>query len=557
MGTQNPEMTVETIANAERLIGLEFSDKERKAILDGVQSRLKDYHHLRHVILPDDLPPSLQFSPHSRHSLQNDAVEINRQFPAIKVPELQRPENLEDVAFWPVTHLAELIRTRQVSSVALTKMYVARIRRYDPHLNSVITLTEDLALRQAQQADSEIEKGVYRGPLHGIPYGVKDLIAARGYPTSWGATLYKNRVIDMNATVVERLQAAGAVLVAKLSTGTLANGDVWFGGQTKNPWDIAEGAGGSSAGPASATAAGLVGFAIGTETTGSIIWPALRNGVVGLRPTYGLVSRHGVMTLNWSMDKVGPLARSVLDCALILNVIYGPDGQDIQMTSTPVPLNFGLHRSQVKVGYVKAAFENREREPWREFASLKPLLDMGIDLREHRANDDQTLGVLRSLGYELIPIELPELEHEVDPMPIILAVEAATAFDELTRSGQDRLLLDTENFRLPNFFKQARFIPAVEYLQANRLRQRLVETVSQAMADVDVVVVPKLGSNNLTLTNLTGHPCVCVPNGFNEDGMPTGINFIGNWFCEAELVAVAQAVQEATDFHLRHPDMNY
>jgi Asp-tRNA(Asn)/Glu-tRNA(Gln) amidotransferase A subunit family amidase len=263
------------------------------------------------------------------------------------------------------------------------------------------------------------------------------------------------------------------------------------------------------------------------------------------------------MTLSWSMDKVGPLARSVLDCALVLNAIYGPDGQDVQMTAAPAPLNFGLDPSRVRVGYVKAAFENREREPWREFASLKPLLDMGIDLREHRSNDDQTLDVLCSLGYELTPIELPELERKLDPMPIILAVEGAAAFDELTRSGQDRLLLDKEDFRLPNVLKQARFIPAVEYLQANRLRQHLVETVSQAMAEVDVLVVPKLGINNLTLTNLTGHPCVCVPNGFTDDGMPTGINFVGNWFCEAELLAVAQAVQEATDFHLRRPDMNY
>jgi Asp-tRNA(Asn)/Glu-tRNA(Gln) amidotransferase A subunit family amidase len=557
MPAQKPEMTSETIAHAEKLIGLEFSSDARDIIVTGSLDKLDDYHRIRQVKLENDLAPSLQFSPGRWLGIYGDAIEFERHYPQFDVPNLQPPNNLEDLAFWPMTHLAELIRTRQISSVELTQMYIARIKRYNPSLNCVITITEELALAQAQRADAELAQGVYRSPLHGIPYGAKDLIAAKGYPTTWGAMLYKDRVIDVNAKVVERLEAAGAVLIAKLSTGTLANGDVWFGGQTKNPWNINEGAGGSSAGPASATAAGLVGFSIGTETTGSIVWPALRNGVVGVRPTFGLVSRHGVMALSWSMDKIGPIARSVADCTLILNAIYGPDVRDPQMTPFPVKLNFEVEKSNIRVGYVKAAFENRHLEPWRKFASLKPLFSMGIDIREHTANDDQTLEVLRSLGYELVPIELPELEAGLDPMPIIMAVEAAAAFDELTRTGQDQLLLNKEGFRLPNVFKQARFIPAVEYLQANRIRQILMETVAKAMVGVDVVVVPKLGGNNLTLTNLTGHPCVCVPNGFTDEGMPTGIHFVGNLFREAEMLAVAHAVQSATDFHLRRPKMDY
>ncbi len=557
MQDHKPEVTSETIAYAEKLIGLEFSSDAHDSILSASLKNLDDYHRIRQVKLENEVTPALQFAPRRWHNALNSSVNIDRDYPQLNVPDLQKPAVLEDLAFWPVLHIAELIRTQRVTAVELTQMYISRIKRYNPKLNCVITLTEDLALKQAQRADHDIKQGFYRGPLHGIPYGVKDLIAVTGYPTTWGAQIYKDRMIHTNATVVERLEAAGAVLIAKLSTGTLAHGDVWFGGQTKNPWNIAEGAGGSSAGPASATAAGLLGFAIGTETTGSIIWPALRNGVVGLRPTFGLVSRHGVMALSWSMDKVGPMARSVADCTLILNAIYGPDSRDPQSVNPPVDLNFDVDISQVRVGYVKAAFENRDKEPWRQFASLKPLIDMGIDLREHAINDDNTLNVLRSLGHELIPIELPELELEVDPMPIILAVEAAAAFDELTRTGQDQLLLDTDDFRLPNSFKQARFIPAVEYLQANRIRQLLMYAVSRAMAHVDVVVVPKLGGNNLTLTNLTGHPCVCVPNGFTDDGMPTGINFVGGLFREAEMLAVAQAVQEATNFHLKHPNMDF
>lgn len=547
---QSIAVTAETIRNAEPLIGLAFTDEERQAMLASMQRRVAEYASLRAPHLPNALTPAFQFDPRVISSRNRAASgQIVRKYPAPAQTEVELPPNLEDAAFYTIAQLATLIRTRQITSARLTEMYIERIRRYAPLLECVITLTEDRAMRQARQADAEIAAGIYRSPLHGIPWGAKDLIAARGYPTTWGAAPYRDQYFDEDATVVQRLDEAGAVLVAKLSTGELAYGDKWFGGSTRNPWNTAEGSSGSSAGPVSATAAGLVGFALGTETTGSIVWPALRCGVAGLRPTFGLVSRHGVMVLSWTMDKVGPVARSIEDCALILTAIYGADGND--PFALDMPFEWNPDTSGLRVGYVASAFAEPSSEEAGEHWTVKGLKDMGIDLREHRGNDNRTLDTLRGLGFDLVPIELPAFD--LDALLIILAVEGAAAFDELTRSNLDDLLVSQEETASPNRFRQARFIPAVEYIQANRIRTQLMVAMAELMHSVDVFVVPQLADSNLTLTNLTGQPTVGVPNGFTDEGMPTGINFVGRVGGDAAMLAVASAVQQATPYHRSHP----
>jgi Asp-tRNA(Asn)/Glu-tRNA(Gln) amidotransferase A subunit family amidase len=409
-------------------------------------------------------------------------------------------------------------------------MYLARLKRFAPRLNCVVTLTEDLARAQARRADEEIAAGKYSGPLHGIPYGLKDLLAARGVKTTWGAEPYAGQVFDYDSAVVEKLEAAGAVLAAKLSVGALAWGDVWFGGLTRNPWNTEEGSSGSSAGSASAVAAGLVGFAIGTETLGSIVSPATRCGVTGLRPTFGRVSRHGAMALSWSMDKIGPLARTVEDCALVFAALHGADPRDADTVQLPFNWDASRKVTDLRVGYVATAFDEE---------------------RENKAPDAQALEVLKSLGVTLIPIILPDLP--IDALQIILLAEAAAAFDDLTRSGRDDLLARQVKDAWPNVFRVARFIPAVEYVQANRVRTQAMRQMAQLMESIDVYICPSFGGNNLTLTNLTGHPCVVVPDGRTEKGAWSTLSFIGRLYGEAEALLLAQAYQGATGFHLQHP----
>ncbi len=411
-------------------------------------------------------------------------------------------------------------------------MYLERLKEHGPTLQCVVTLTEELALKQAARADAEIAAGKYRGPLHGIPYGAKDLLAVKGYKTTWGAMPYKDQMIDENSTVVKKLEEAGAVLVAKLTLGALAWGDVWFGGKTKNPWNLEEGSSGSSAGSGSATAAGLVAFAIGTETWGSIVSPSTRCGVTGLRPTFGRVSRAGAMALSWSMDKIGPMCRTVEDCAIVFNAIYGPDGLDQSLIDLPFNYNADVDLTGLRIGYLKSAFEGDYT---------------GKD------NDEASLKVLRELGVDLIPFELPEFP--VENISFILWAEAAAAFDELTRSGQDELMVRQIQRAWPNVFRASRFIPAVEYIQANRARHILIQKMAEQMKAVDLFVTPSFGGNNLLVTNLTGHPCVVVPNGFKENGSPTSISFIGQLYDEGTILAVAKAYQDATDWHKQHPSM--
>jgi Asp-tRNA(Asn)/Glu-tRNA(Gln) amidotransferase A subunit family amidase len=529
---EEPVITPEMISEAEQVVGLEFGEEEREMMLNGLNRRLRSYEQLREVELANGVPPALYFDPVG----PGRSVEVEER-PArrseVRIDSV--PSNLEEVAFWPVTHLSKLIETRRVSSTDLTRMYLARLKRYGPKLECVVTLTEELALDQARRADEEIAAGNYRGPLHGIPWGAKDLLAVEGYRTTWGAAPFESQVIEGTATVVKRLEEAGAVLIAKLTLGALAMGDVWFGGTTKNPWNYEQGSSGSSAGSSAATAAGLVGFAIGTETLGSIVSPCTRCGTTGLRPTFGRVSRTGAMALSWSMDKIGPICRSVEDCALVFGAIYGPDGQDLSIVDVPFAWDADLDIKNLRIGYVKSAFER----------------DRGERNREWQALDDATIEKIGSIGIDLIPMELPDMP--TGAMRIILNAEAGAAFDELTRSGRDELLKRQDPGAWPNSFRQSRFIPAVEYIQANRVRTLALEAMAELMSEIDVYVVPSFGGSNLTLTNLTGHPCVVLPNGFRENGTPTSISFMGGLYREAETLAVARAYQEATDFHRRQP----
>ncbi len=524
---QKPEVKRKHVAAAEEIIGLEFSRAERDSLLEDVNANLESYRRLRELQLPNSMPSALEFNP----------VPVGFRFASEQqeiiyapVKEVTRPENLEELAYYSVAQLGALIRTRQVSSTELTEMYLERLKRYDPQLHCVVTLTEELALEQAARADEELAAGHYRGPLHGIPYGAKDLLAARGYETTWGARPYQDQVIDEDAAVVERLEEAGAVLVAKLTLGALAWGDVWFGGMTRNPWNTEQGSSGSSAGPGSATAAGLVPFAIGSETWGSIVSPSTRNGVTGLRPTFGRVSRTGAMALSWSMDKLGPMARTVEDCAIVFDAIRGSDGVDLTVVDLPFNYNYQVDLASLRIGYLASAFEEKD---------------------DTQVNNQAVLEVLRELGADLVSIELPE--YPVSDLAFILSAEAAAAFDELTLTGRDDLLVRQIKNAWPNSFRSARFIPAVEYIQANRARYALIQQMAVLFEEVDLYVAPAFIGDNLLLTNLTGHPCVVLPAGFDEQGSPTSITFMGQLYDEGTILAVARAYQEATDWHLQHP----
>lgn len=554
LAEEKPQVSEEMIRQAEWISGLKFSDAKRKLMLEGVNRTLADFAKLRAVGIDNAVSPALLFDPALPPA--DDAAPPRRSPQRKTQPAspraLRRPPSPEDLAFLPFAQLAALVRTRQVSSLELTRLYLDRLRRYDPVLLCVITYTEELALRQAAQADKEIKAGYYRGALHGIPWGAKDLLAVPGYRTTWGAKPFEDQVRPEKAAVVAHLEEAGAVLLAKLSVGALAWGDVWFGGTTKNPWNTKEGSSGSSAGPAAATAAGLVGFSLGTETWGSIISPCTRCGVTGLRPTFGAVSRYGCMGLAWSMDKIGPLCRSVEDCALVFDALQGvrqpADRLDPAVVNRPFGWPYARDPQALRVGFVETLFEE-DRTKHAEKEEEKP------KLREGKEFDQRTLEQLRKLGFRLIPIKLPD-RYPVDALSFILTAEAATAFDELTRSGRDDLMVRQVADAWPNVFRQGQMIPAVEYLRANRLRRLLMEEMQNLMSQVDVYVCPSYGGSNLLLTNLTGHPAVVLPNGFHaSDGTPTSITFTGKLYGEAPLLAVAHAYQQATNYHLKRPPL--
>ena len=535
------DITVETIASAEEVAGLHFDPAERELMLDGLKQQEQRIEALHKISLPNSVSPAIVFDPVPPGKkipppMNRPMVRSSRGVRAV-------PADIEQLAFLPVTELSELVRRGRVTSLQLTQMYLARLKKYDPVLKCVITLTADRALEKARAADAEIKRGKYRGALHGIPWGAKDLLAVRGYKTTWGAGPFKDQVIDADATVVQRLDAAGAVLVAKLTLGELAQGDIWFGATTKNPWKVDQGSSGSSAGPASATAAGLVGFAIGSETLGSISSPSTRCGTTGLRPTFGRVPRTGAMALSWTMDKLGPICRSAEDCALVLDAIYGPDGQDNSVIPADFHWDATLSPKKLRIGYVKSAFDTPLTDP----------TDAKRTLHGTKKFDDAALDVFKRLGISLIPVDLPDLPY--DAMRLILSAEAAAAFDELTRSDRDNLLVQQGKGDWPNSFRTSRFIPAVDYVNANRVRSIAIQKWDELMNTVDVIVTPTGAANlsQLVATNLTGHPAVIVPNGFRDDGTPVSLTFLAGLFEEAKALVVARAYQEATGFHLKHP----
>ena len=532
--TAPEEITVPMLRAAQQLLGLGFTDAQLDSTRRNLTGYRDSYEALRKIPLPNSVTPAVGFDP--RPLRMRQALVTAPKDNAGKLPETGKvtlPGYRDELAFYTVRQLGELLRTKQISSEELTKFFLARLQKYDPKLHCVITLTEELALQQARQADQEIKAGKYRGPLHGIPFGVKDLFSAKGYKTTWGSVPYKDQTLDEDAAVVERLRAAGGVLLAKLTLGELAQGDVWFGERTRTPWDVTKGSSGSSAGSAAAVAAGLLPFAIGTETLGSIISPSTACGVTGLRPTYGRVSRAGAMALSWTMDKAGPIARSAEDCAIVLAALTaaGPDARDAATLLAPNSFRyaFGTDLKKMRVGFVKAAFDQNYPT---------------------KINDLATLEVLRKLGVELVPIELPAIAPGA--LRFVLTAEGAAAFDDLTRSGRDGQMVLQNRSAWPNTFRSSRFIPAVEYLQAQRVRSLLIEQMDTQLKGLDAYLAPSF-SANLVLTNLTGQPAIAIPNGFTAAGLPTTITFMGQLYEEGKLLALAKAYQDATEFDEKHP----
>ena len=580
-----PKITPEMIDAAAVLAGIgPFTAEQKQMMLDGLIDNNGSIKAIRKLKLPNSVAPAYVFHPlPAGASLPSGNQNIISFVPIAIVPDA--PARIEDLAFATVAELSGLLRERKITSIALTKMYLDRLKHCDSTLRFITNLTEDRALTQAKTADAEIAAGKYRGPLHGIPWGAKDLLAVKGYPTTWGAAGFEHQIIDEDATVVERLDAAGAVLVAKLTLGALAMGDVWYGGRTRNPWNPTQGSSGSSAGPASAVAAGCVGFAIGSETLGSISSPSTRCGTTGLRPTFGFVPRTGAMALSWTMDKLGPIARSAEDCALVLQAICGPDGRDASVA--PATFNWASVGDwhSLRVGYLKSEFDplqplkldepeagetpeqkkNREKRNAEQTAShARRAYDQRYDLA--------ALDKLRSMGVQLTPVQLPKLPYGA--MTALLSAEAAAAFDDLTLSGRDKLLTAQGPEDWPNSFRIARFYPAVEYIQANRARTLAIQQVSALFNELDIIVTATTGQQ-LVATNLTGHPALIVPNGFrgadapkppkiddgdNDDiggpGTPVSLTFLAGHYRDAELAAFGRAYQQATDFHKQHPKLD-
>jgi Asp-tRNA(Asn)/Glu-tRNA(Gln) amidotransferase A subunit family amidase len=528
------DITKETIAAAAEIAGVSFDDAQRTQMVDALKRQTAQLDALHKVALPNDVAPALVFDPFPPGRPTAAAARVGPVV-ATRVTPRAAPVDPESLAFATIPTLHAHLRARRVTSVQLTEMYLRRLERYDPVLKCVVTLTAERALRQAREADRQFAAGRITGPLQGIPWGAKDLLATKGYRTTWGTAPYREQVIDADATVVQRLDASGAVLVAKLTLGELAQGDQWFGGMTRNPWKVDQGSSGSSAGPGSATAAGLVGFSIGTETLGSISSPSTRNGVTGLRPTFGRVPRTGAMALSWSMDKIGPMCRAVEDCALVFAAIQGPDGFDRHAHAAPFTWDGTRGPDGLRVGVLRAAFDRP--------AAQNPL----------KAFDDAALDVLRRLPVTVVDVALPDLPY--DAMRVILTAEAAAAFDDLTRSGRDKEMAQQGPGAWPNTFRTARFIPAVDYINANRVRALAIRAWDRLFQEVDVIACPTGGSSQLIATNLTGHPAVILPSGFRDDGTPVSFTFLGRLDAEADLLRVAHAWQRATDFHTRTPTL--
>jgi Asp-tRNA(Asn)/Glu-tRNA(Gln) amidotransferase A subunit family amidase len=524
-------ITVGIVQEAQKMISFEFSPAQADSMLNNLNQFSASYENLRALKMPNSVVPALNFNPVPVGFIPQDKT---NGFVLGQINGIKLPADKNELAFYTIRQLAELLRTKQITSVDLTKFFIDRLKKYNSKLLFVVTYTEDYALKQAAKADAEIQSGHYRGVLHGIPYGVKDLLAQKDYKTTFGAVPYKDQQLNVDATVITRLESAGAVMVAKLTLGELAQGDVWFGGKTKNPWDITRGSSGSSAGPASAVSAGCLPFAIGSETLGSIVSPSTECGDTGLRPSFGRVSKYGAMALSWSMDKLGPITRSVEDAAIVFNTIQGTDPKDLSTIGASFNYNGnGKSLKGYKIGYTKADFD-------RKYAN--------------HSSDSTTMAKLKELGAELVPIEYPKFP--IGSLTFLLDAEGAAAFQELLFTHkEDGMVLQGKN-AWPNTFRSSQFIPAVEYIQANRARTLLIQEWYEKLKGLDLYITPAF-SQNLSMTNLTGNPCVVLPNGFNQRGRPTSITFMGQLFGEGKLLQAAGIYQAATDFHTKHPSLSF
>ena len=577
-----PRITPQMVDAAAAIAGITITDEQKKMLLSGLADQRDTLAGIRALHMPNSVAPAFIFDP-VPPGMKLDTARAPMKISAAPAG-LTAPKNIEELAFSTVRELAELVRTRRVSSLDLTQMYLARLKRYDPQLHFVITLTEERALAKAKEADAEIAAGKYRGPLHGLPWGAKDLLAVKGYPTTWGAGGFQNQSFDEDAEVVKRLDAAGAVLIAKLTLGALAMGDKWFGGQTRNPWNTRQGSSGSSAGSASATSAGCVAFAIGTETLGSISSPSTRCGTTGLRPTFGFVPRTGAMALSWTMDKIGPICRAVEDCAIVMDAIHGPDEHDLAVRDAAFNWNADFDWKSLKIGYLKKEFDVPTPQPapkaadamtadeQKKFARQQKLREAAFTRRVYDHKYDlAALDALHKMGVEMKPLELPTFPFgSITP---VLEAEGAAAFDELTRTGRDKLLTEQGPGDWPNTFRTARFYSAVDYVQAMRARTLAIAEMKKLFDQVDVIACPTNGLQ-LVITNLTGHPAVILPNGLrgadaplppklddgeSDDiagpGTPVSFTFLGRLYSDARLAAFARAYQNATGFQKLHPKL--
>jgi len=513
-----------------KLYDLDFTEAEADSMTGALLSNLQLYKNLHKTLPSNDIPYPFAFQP--------VPMGMNMVYPSKKTVmpvliETRLPANKNDLAFYSIPQLAGLIKTKKITSLELTKFFIERLKKWGDTLECVITLTEDTALAQAIRADEELKKGRYRGPLHGIPYGLKDLFAVKGYRTTWGTAPYMNQIIDEDAYVYKKLKDAGAVLCAKLSLGSLAYNNKWFGGETRNPWNLQQGSSGSSAGSAAAVAAGLLPFTIGTETLGSIVSPSARCGATGLRPTFGSVSRNGAMVLCWSLDKIGPICRSAEDAAIVFNYIKGTDGFDPGSADKPFNYDGKPDFKKLRVAYADNFFKRLPAD----------------------AQEWKVLEVFRSLGADLKAVHFPDSAmYPVNLISLILNAESAAAFDELTRTNRDDLIERQDKAFWPNSFRMARTIPAVEYINANRYRYNLCKEMNAFMKNYDVLIVPTFAGRQLAITNLTGHPVLCMPMGFNQNGLPVSITLIGNLYDEGTILSAGKAYQDKTDHHKKHPE---
>jgi Asp-tRNA(Asn)/Glu-tRNA(Gln) amidotransferase A subunit family amidase len=579
--SQSPELQIDDtmIDQAAFLAGISITPGQKKDMLVKLNQQLRGIKTVRKLNLPNNVPPAYRFDPllTARFPTEPEPVRTEKAISeAPNIADAEVPKDLESLAYSTVRELGELLRRQKIKAVDLTQMYLARLKRLDSRLHFLITLTDERAIAQAKEADRDIAAGRYRGPLHGIPWGAKDLLAVKHYPTTWGAGGFEQQTIDTDATVVKRLDEAGAILIAKLTLGALAMGDKWFGGRTRNPWNPDQGSSGSSAGSASSVATGCVGFAIGSETLGSISSPSTRCGTSGYRPTFGFVPRTGAMALAWTMDKLGPICRSVEDCALVMQAIYGPDGSDLTVHPAPFSWDAKFDWRSLKIGYAKSAFEPPKQEDTPPDDASPEELKEWEDQKEDRgaartrADYDRQYDVagldrLKKMGIDLQPVDLPDFP--VDAIAHLLGAEAAAAFDDLTLSGRDALLTEQGSEDWPNAFRVARFFPAVDYIQANRARTELMRAMAEIFSKVDVIVVPSSSGTQLTITNLTGHPAVIVPNGIrgqdapkppaidtgDDDsiggpGTPVSLTFLGNLYQDPKVLAFARAYQMASGF---------